>query len=150
MTATEPTAENTRECGADGDLPGFRNWQNDAHVADLARVWNVEPETIPHYAPPTHAMQMMRYVENGSIRLLWVSGTNPAVSLPDSTFVKRMLEKLEFYVAIDFFLNDTARHADIVLPGSLQEEDEGTVTQVEGRIIKINNVVDMICYHFQC
>ena len=46
------------------------------------------------------------------------------------------------YVAIDFFLNDTARHADIVLPGSLHEEDEGTVTQVEGRVIKINKAVD--------
>ena len=43
---------------------------------------------------------------------------------------------------IDFFLNDTARHADIVLPGSLQEEDEGTVTQVEGRVIKINKAID--------
>jgi anaerobic selenocysteine-containing dehydrogenase len=38
----QPTAENTRECGADGNLPGFRNWENDEHVADLARVWNVE------------------------------------------------------------------------------------------------------------
>ena len=45
-------------------------------------------------------------------------------------------------MAIDFFLNDTARHADIVLPGSLQEEDEGTVTQIEGRVIKINKAVD--------
>ena len=53
-----------------------------------------------------------------------------------------MLEKLEFYVAIDFFLNETARHADVVLPGSLHEEDEGTVTQVEGRVIKINKAVD--------
>jgi assimilatory nitrate reductase catalytic subunit len=53
-----------------------------------------------------------------------------------------MLDKLDFYVAIDFFLNETARHADIVLPGSLQEEDEGTVTQIEGRVIKINKAVD--------
>ena len=57
-------------------------------------------------------------------------------------FVTRCLEKLEFFVAIDFFLNDTARHADIVLPGSLHEEDEGTVTQVEGRIIKVNKAVE--------
>jgi assimilatory nitrate reductase catalytic subunit len=64
------------------------------------------------------------------------------VSLPDNHFVTRCLEKLEFYAAIDFFLNDTAWHADIVLPGSLHEEDEGTVTQVEGRIIKINKAVD--------
>src|SRR5499425_2859827 len=59
-----------------------------------------------------------------------------------NTFVTRALDKLEFYVAIDFFLNDTARYADVVLPGSLQEEDEGTVTQVEGRVIKINKAVD--------
>jgi anaerobic selenocysteine-containing dehydrogenase len=57
----QPTAENTRECGADGDLPGFRNWANDSHVAELARIWNVDQRQIPHYAPPTHLMQMMRY-----------------------------------------------------------------------------------------
>jgi assimilatory nitrate reductase catalytic subunit len=67
---------------------------------------------------------------------------NPKVSLPDNAFITRMLEKLEFYVAIDFFMNETAHHADIVLPGSLQEEDEGVVTQIEGRVIKINKAVD--------
>jgi anaerobic selenocysteine-containing dehydrogenase len=51
----QPTAENTRECGADGDLPGFRNWQNEAQVEELARIWNVDPLTIPHWGPPTHA-----------------------------------------------------------------------------------------------
>src|SRR5690606_11494952 len=56
--------------------------------------------------------------------------------------IRRCLDKLDFFVAIDFFLNETARHADIVLPGSLHEEDEGVVTQIEGRIIKINKAVD--------
>src|SRR5262249_10254210 len=62
--------------------------------------------------------------------------------LPDNNFVTRMLEKLEFFVAIDFFLSETAQHADVVLPGSLHEEDEGVVAQVEGRVIKINKAVD--------
>ena len=52
------------------------------------------------------------------------------------------MEKLDFYVAIDFFLSETARYADVVLPGSLQEEDEGTVTQLEGRVVKINRAVE--------
>lgn len=39
----QPTAQNTRECGADGDLAGFRNWSNPSHINDLARVWNVDP-----------------------------------------------------------------------------------------------------------
>ncbi|MGH9337830.1 MAG: molybdopterin oxidoreductase family protein, partial [Vicinamibacteria bacterium] len=67
---------------------------------------------------------------------------NPIVSLPDSHFVGRMLEKLDFYAVIDFFLSETARYADVVLPGSLHEEDEGTVTTAEGRVIKINKAVD--------
>jgi anaerobic selenocysteine-containing dehydrogenase len=54
----QPTAQNTRETGADGDLPGLRNWSNPAHIDDLARIWNVEPSVIPHWAPPTHAMQI--------------------------------------------------------------------------------------------
>ena len=67
---------------------------------------------------------------------------NPKVSLPDNAFVTRALEKLEFFTVIDFFLSETAQHADIVLPGSLHEEDEGVVCQVEGRVIKINKAVD--------
>ena len=85
---------------------------------------------------------MFRKIDAGEIKGLLSICFNPKVSLPDNTFVTRALEKLEFFVAIDFFLNDTARHADIVLPGSLHEEDEGTVTQVEGRVIKINKAVD--------
>jgi hypothetical protein len=62
----QPTAENTRECGADGDLAGFRNWSNGAHITELAKLWNLEPLQIPHYAPPTHAMQIFRYAEEGT------------------------------------------------------------------------------------
>jgi ferredoxin-nitrate reductase len=47
----QPTAQNTRETGADGDLPGFRNWDNEAHVRELAELWNVDPIVIPHWAP---------------------------------------------------------------------------------------------------
>ena len=56
--------------------------------------------------------------------------------------VREALERLEFYVVIDFFLNETARHADIVLPGSLQEEEDGTVTTAEGRVTRIRKCVN--------
>ena len=45
--------------------------------------------TIPHWAPPTHAMQIFRYAEQGSIGLLWISATNPAVSLPELARIRR-------------------------------------------------------------
>ncbi|MBT2383747.1 molybdopterin oxidoreductase family protein [Streptomyces sp. ISL-11] len=128
----QPTAQNTRECGANGDLPGFRNWANDAHVADLARIWNVEPERIPHYAPPTHAMQMMRYVENGSIRMLWVSGTNPAVSLPELRRVRSLLAQERLFLVVqDLFPTETAQLADVVLPAATWGEKTGTFTNAD-------------------
>ncbi|MFJ4762952.1 molybdopterin oxidoreductase family protein [Streptomyces diastaticus] len=128
----QPTAQNTRECGANGDLPGFRNWQNDAHVADLARVWNVEPSTIPHYAPPTHAMQMFRYAEQGSIRMLWVSGTNPAVSLPELGRVRSILAQERLFTVVqDLFLTETAQLADVVLPAATWGEKTGTFTNAD-------------------
>ncbi|NUO89956.1 MAG: molybdopterin-dependent oxidoreductase, partial [Dermatophilaceae bacterium] len=105
----QPTAQNTRECGADGDMAGFRNWNNPDHVADLAKVWNIEPKQIPHATPPTHAMQIMRYVEDGSIRLLWVSGTNPAVSMPELARMREILSQERLFLVVqDIFLTETA------------------------------------------
>ncbi|MCC8482455.1 nitrate reductase [Streptomyces globisporus] len=128
----QPTAQNTRECGANGDLPGFRNWENDDHVADLANVWNVEPETIPHYAPPTHAMQMFRYAEQGSIRMLWISGTNPAVSLPELSRIRSVLSQDRLFVVVqDLFLTETAQLADVVLPAATWGEKAGTFTNAD-------------------
>ena len=128
----QPTAQNTRECGADGDLPAFRNWSNEEHVQDLARVWNVEPMQIPHHSPPTHLMQMMRYVENGSIRMLWVSGTNPAVSLPELHRVRLILEQDRLFLVVqDIFLSETAQLADVVLPAATWGEKTGTFTNAD-------------------
>src|SRR3954447_21330071 len=91
----QPTAQNNRECGADGDLPGFRNWDNPDHVAELAKLWGVDDLVIPHWAPPTHAMQLFRYAEQGSIRFLWISATNPAVSLPELSRIREILAQEE-------------------------------------------------------
>ena len=125
----QPTAENTRECGADGDLTGFRNWNNDRHIADLAQVWNLDPMRIPHYAPPTHAMQIMRYAEKGSIRFLWVSATNPAVSLPELGRIRELLASQGLFLVVqDVFMTETAELADVVLPAATWGEKTGTFT----------------------
>ncbi|HET9382280.1 MAG TPA: nitrate reductase [Streptomyces sp.] len=128
----QPSAQNTRECGANGDLPGFRNWQNDAHVADLAAVWNVDPGTVPHHGPPTHAMQMFRYAEQGSIRMLWITGTNPAVSLPELRRIRSILAQERLFVVVqDLFLTETAHLADVVLPAATWGEKTGTLTNTD-------------------
>ena len=63
--------------------PPFATGRTRITSPSLARLWNVDPDQIPHWGPPTHAMEIFRYAEQGSIEFLWVSGTNPAVSLPD-------------------------------------------------------------------
>jgi anaerobic selenocysteine-containing dehydrogenase len=128
----QPTAQNTRETGADGDLSGMRNWDNPEHIRQLAELWNVDEIVIPHWAPPTHAMQIWRYAEQGSIELLWISATNPAVSLPDLGRVRDILARDELMVVVqDIFLTETARLADVVLPAAAWGEKLGTFTNAD-------------------
>ncbi|WP_262491828.1 molybdopterin oxidoreductase family protein [Nafulsella turpanensis] len=87
------------------------------------------------------AYELVEAIHRGEIKGLLSICFNPIVSLPNNNMVREALEKLEYYVAIDFFLNDTARHADVVLAGALHEEEEGTGTTAEGRVVKINPVV---------
>ncbi|MBV8226905.1 MAG: molybdopterin oxidoreductase family protein, partial [Verrucomicrobia bacterium] len=130
-----------REHGQKCDqLPGMRDIGNAEHRAYVASVWQVDPAELPQAG--VDAYEIIRKIDRGEIRGLLSICFNPIVSLPDNNFVRNALEKLEFYVAIDFFLNDTACYADVVLPGSLQEEDEGIVTTVEGRVVKINKAID--------
>jgi assimilatory nitrate reductase catalytic subunit len=130
-----------REHGQKCDqLPGGRDITNPEHRAYVAGVWGVAPDELP--GAGVDAYEIFRKAERGEIRGLLSICFNPKVSLPDSEFVARALDRLDFYVAIDFFLNETARHADVILPGSLQEEDEGIVCSTEGRVIKINQAVE--------
>jgi assimilatory nitrate reductase catalytic subunit len=130
-----------REHGQKCDqLPGARDVSNPEHRAYVAKVWGVDPADLPQAG--VDAYEIFRKIDRGQIRGLLSICFNPKVSLPDNNFITRALDNLEFFVAIDFFLSETAHHADIVLPGSLHEEDEGTVTQIEGRVIKINKAVE--------
>ncbi len=129
-----------REHGQKCDqLPGARDITNPEHRAHVARVWDIAPEELP--GPGVDCYEMMRKIDAGEIRGLVSICFNPVVSLPDNAFVKRALERLEFYATIDFFMSESAHYADVVLPGSLHEEDEGIVTSAEGRVIKINKAV---------
>jgi len=139
----QPTAQNTRECGANGDMPAFRNWDNVEHIQELAELWNVERMKIPHWSSPTHAMQIWRYAEQGSIQLLWISATNPAVSLPELPRIREILEKEDLFVVVqDIFLTETARYADVVLPAATWGEKTGTFTNADRTVHLSEKAVD--------
>ncbi|HET7030314.1 MAG TPA: nitrate reductase [Candidatus Limnocylindrales bacterium] len=128
----QPTAQNTRECGANGEFIAFRNWKNPEHVAETARVWNVEPSKLPTWTPPTHAMQIFQLAETGSIRLLWIIATNPAVTLPEVGRIRKILAKSDLFVIVsDAFLTETAQLADVVLPAAIWAEKTGCTTNAD-------------------
>lgn len=128
----QPTAQNTRECGADGDLPAFRNWDNPDHVKELADLWNVELDKIPHWSAPTHAAEIFHHAEQGSIKMLWIQATNPAVSLPDLGRIRSILSNPELFVVVqDIFPTETTELADVILPAAGWGEKTGTFTNVD-------------------
>jgi assimilatory nitrate reductase catalytic subunit len=117
-------------------LPGNRDITNPEHRRYIASVWGCDESEIP--GKGLTAQEIMDAIHAGEIKGLISICFNPLVSLPDANFTREALGRLEHYTTIDFFMSETAHHADLILPGSLHEEDEGTVTTLEGRVVKIN------------
>ncbi|RVU90191.1 nitrite reductase [Flavobacterium columnare] len=120
-------------------LPGNRDIENPEHRKYISEVWGINEADLP--GKGLSAYEIIEAIHQGQIKGLLSICFNPLVSLPNSNYVREALEKLEFYVCIDFFLNETARHADVILAGSLQEEEDGTTTSAEGRVIRIKQAV---------
>lgn len=135
MITGQGNGQGGREQGQKADqLPGGRDINNPEHRKYIASVWGVDEASIPKAG--LSFVKIFEAIHEGKIKGLLTICNNPTVSLPDANYVRSALEKLEFYVNIDFFMSETARYADVVLAGSLMEEDEGTTTNVEGRCIR--------------
>lgn len=116
-------------------LPGGRDINNPEHRKYVASKWGIEESDMP--GEGLTACEIIDAIEDGKIKGLLSISFNPLVSIPDSERTRKALEKLEYFGVIDFFMSETARYADVVLAGSLQEEDEGTVTTGEGRCVRL-------------
>lgn len=121
-------------------LPGNRDIENPEHRKYIADVWGIDEKDLP--GKGLTAYEIIDAIHRDEIKGLISICFNPLVSLPNNNYVRAALEKLEFYVGVDFFMSETMRHCDIILPGSLHEEEEGTVTTAEGRVVRIRKVVD--------
>ncbi len=140
MITGQGNGQGGREHGQKCDqLPGQRSISDPEARRHVAGVWGVSPEEIP--GAGLTAQEIMEAIHRGEIKGLLSICFNPLVSLPDANFTREALEKLEFFGVVDFFLSETARHADVVLAGSLQEEEEGVVCSAEGRVIHIQQAV---------
>lgn len=123
-----------REHGQKADqLAGYRSIENLGDRKHIAEVWGVDERSIP--GKGVSAYEMFEKMEKKEIRGLIVLGSNPVVSSPNANLVESAIQKLDFLVVIDSLLSETAAFADLVLPGSTYLEDEGTMTNLEGRVI---------------
>ena len=124
-----------REHGQKADqLPGYRRLDNPEHRAHIARIWGVAEPDLP--APGLSAYEMLDAIGSASgVRALLVFGSNLVISAPHAGHVEQRLAKLDFLMVSDFFLSETAERADVVLPAAQWAEEEGTMTNLEGRVI---------------
>jgi len=125
-------AMGTREFGFTSSIPGYRNYASDTDRAIFADIVGVPTELIPKargYSYP----QIIDAIDAGEIKALWVTATNPLVSFPDQSKLRRALRKLEILVVQDAFMSETAEIADVIFSASTWSEKEGTYTNSERR-----------------
>jgi len=125
-----------REHGQKADqLPGYRRIDDPDARRHVAAVWEVPESEIP--GPGKSAFEMLSSLgRDGGVRALLVHGFNPAVSAPDSGAIRDRLAALDFLCVTDCFLSETALLADVVLPTTQWAEEDGTMTNLEGRVLR--------------
>ena len=125
-----------REHGQKADqLPGYRRIDDPAARRHVAAVWGVDESSLP--GPGRSAYELLDSLgQEGGVRALLVMGSNVAVSAPHLNNVAERLASLDFLAVSEFFLSETAILADVVLPSAQWAEEEGTMTNLEGRVIR--------------
>jgi assimilatory nitrate reductase catalytic subunit len=130
-----------REHGQKADqLPGYRRIDDPQARAHVAAVWGVDPAQLP--GPGRSAVELIEAIgcPDGP-RALLVHGSNLAVSAPNSNRVRQRLGALDLLVVCDVVPSETALLADVVLPVTQWAEEEGTLTTLEGRVVRRRQAV---------
>ncbi len=138
--AGQPSSMSTRETGADGTYPAYRNWEDPKHMRDLANLWNVPQELLGKR--PTSAPEIFELCEKGHVKVLWTICTTPAVSMMDRRVQLDALRGVFLIVQDCFADTETALLADIVLPSAMWGEKEGCMTNAERRVNYVAKVVE--------
>ena len=135
-------AMGTRESGFASSLPGYRKFENADDRKELARLWSIPQERIPAARGLAYP-DIVEAAVKKKIRALWVIATNPVVSFPNLDVLRQSLEGVDFLVVQDgFHPTPTSELAHLVLPAAIWGEKEGTYTNSERRVSKVNRAVN--------
>lgn len=118
--------------------PGYQSVEDPAIKEKFARAWETEK-----LSDEIGLTVVEIFKEAGkTIRGLYIIGENPVISDPDQRHIEEALENLDFLIVQDIFLTETAQYADVVLPAACFAEKEGTFTNTERRVQKLNQAID--------
>lgn len=124
-----------REHGQKADqLPGYRGIEIPDDRAAIAKIWQVAPGDLPGRGKSAYEL-LDALGPEGGIRALLVFGSNVVVASPDASHIEKKLRQLDLLMVCDAFENETASMADVILPIAQWAEEEGTMTNLEGRVI---------------
>ncbi|WP_433535729.1 molybdopterin oxidoreductase family protein [Micromonospora sp. CA-249363] len=125
-----------REHGQKADqLPGYRRIDDPAAREHVAGVWGVPADELPGPGVPAYQLLDSLGTADGP-RALLVFGSNPVVSAPRAARIEGRLRDLDLLVVADLLLSETAALADVVLPTAQWAEEDGTMTNLEGRVLR--------------
>src|SRR5204863_7769490 len=134
-------AMGTRETGFTSGLPGYRKFDSVEDREELASLWHISADRIPTSRGLAYP-DIVEAAVSQKIRALWIIATNPIVSFPNLDVLKQGLETLDFLVVQDgFHPTPISESADLVLPAAIWGEKEGTYTNSERRVSKVNRAV---------
>ncbi len=120
-------------------LPAGRSIENDEHRAVVAERWGVTAADLPRTG--LTYVEILEAAGRREINGLLAICTNMSVSAPDLNQVDAQMRALDHVVVIDPFFSRSARHADVILPGTTFAEESGTITTIEGRVVRIDQAV---------
>ena len=134
-------AMGSRESSFTSALPGYRKFEKAEDRESLARIWNIDAARIPTSRGLAYP-DIIEAAVAGKVKALWFIATNPAVSFPNYALLKQALESVDFLVVQDgFHPTPTSEFAHLVLPAAIWGEKEGTYTNSERRVSKVNAIV---------
>jgi assimilatory nitrate reductase catalytic subunit len=140
MLTGQRNGQGGREHGQRCDqLPSGRSIENPEHRREVAERWGVDDSALPRRGRTY--VELLADARAGSVAGMLLLSTNPMVSAPDLSHTAAALGNLEHLVVIDPFLSETASRASVVLPGTTFGEIEGSITSLEGRVLRCDEAV---------
>ena len=121
-------------------LPAGRSIENAEHRRIVAERWGVSHRHLPP-AGRTY-VEILQMAGRREVRGLLSICTNMSVSSPDLRAVESQMAALDHVVVVDPFFSASARHADVILPGTVFAEEHGTITTLEGRVVRIDQATE--------